>query len=123
MARSPELSSTPEHGYLPGRQDACSLQKPSEFVIAGPICPDSRDLVLQGPVRVCEAENPRQSPGLWFWLTDPNRSHEDPPAGVQPLELRVVLSGSLGIRLAMLWINRRTNVRDLPCVATQYPML
>lgn len=123
MARSPELSGTPERGYLPGRQDACSLQKPSEFVIAGPICPDSRGLVLQGPVRVCEAENPRLSPGLWFWLTDPNRSHEDPPAGLQPLELRVVLSGSPGIRLAMLWINRRTNVRDLPCVATQYPML
>lgn len=123
MARSPELNGTPEHGYLPGRQGTCSLQKPSEFVIAGPICPDSRGPVLQGPVRICEAENPRLSPGLWLWLTDPNQSHEDPPVGLQPLELRVGLSGSPGIRLAMLWINRRTNVRDLPFMATQDPML
>lgn len=36
MARSPELSGTLEHGYLPDRQGACSLQKPPEFVIAGP---------------------------------------------------------------------------------------
>lgn len=123
MACSPELNGTPEHGYLPGRQSACSLQKPPEFVIAGPICPDSRGPVLQWPVRICEAENPRLSPGVWLWLTDPNLSHEDPPAGLQSLELWVGLSGSPGIRLAMLWITRRANVRGLPCMATQDAML